>query len=134
MASDRDHGLARFQPVAAEAGVQRRTSPRFAVELDVSLGSQHNFYAGLAENLSAGGVFVATHMLKRVGERIELSIHLPDGTAPVRGIGEVRWVREYNEHSDVPPGMGIRFVEIDADSNRAIAQFLQRREPLFYED
>src|SRR5690349_13072711 len=99
--ADGDHGLARFQPAAVDSGIQRRTSPRFAVELDVSLGSEHNFYAGLAENLSAGGVFVATHMLKPVGERVELSIHLPDSDHPVCGIGQVRWVREYNEQSDV---------------------------------
>ena len=38
----------------------RRTSPRFDVELEVSLASESNFYVGLTENISAGGLFVAT--------------------------------------------------------------------------
>ncbi|HEU5076246.1 MAG TPA: hypothetical protein VFU02_18765, partial [Polyangiaceae bacterium] len=44
------------------SGRDHRIDPRAAVELDVSLGSDHNFYAGFVENLSAGGVFVATHL------------------------------------------------------------------------
>lgn len=135
MAADQEHGVARFQPAIAEpSGVQRRTAPRCSVELDVSLGSEHNFYAGLAENLSVGGIFVATHMLKPVGECIELSIHLPDRDKPVCGVGEVRWVREYNERSDVPPGMGIRFIELEGEGYQAIERFLARREPLFYDE
>jgi uncharacterized protein (TIGR02266 family) len=133
MAADHQ-GLARFQPPTIDYGTQRRTAPRFAVELDVSLGSEHNFYAGLAENLSAGGVFVATHLLKPVGAHMELSIHLPGREEPVRGLGEVRWVREYNETSDTPPGMGIRFIELNAADEQAIGRFLQTRDPLFYDD
>ena len=113
---------------------QRRASPRYAVELDVSLGSDHNFYAGFVENMSAGGVFVATHMIKPVGERLEISIHLPDSEVVVRGIGEVRWIREYSEQSNVPPGMGVRFAELEPGSLEAIEAFLAQREPLFFDD
>lgn len=112
---------------------QRRAHPRFSVDLDVNFGSDHNFYAGFAENLSAGGIFVATHMLKPVGEILEINIHLPDGAA-IRGKGEVRWIREYNERSNVPPGMGIRFVELAAGSTEAIESFLRRRDPMFFDD
>ena len=113
---------------------QRREHPRYRVDLDVSLGSDHNFYVGLVENLSAGGVFVATHLLKPVGEVIELAIHLPDSSDVVSGTGEVRWIREYAENSDTPPGMGIRFLELAEGSHEAIERFLARREPLFFED
>lgn len=114
--------------------VKRRAEPRFAVELDVSLGSDHNFYGGLSENLSVQGVFVATHLLKPVGQLIELSIFLPERPEPVRGIAEVRWVREYNEQSDTPPGMGLRFVELESGSAEAIGRFLTQREVFFYDD
>src|SRR5688572_25246860 len=90
----------------------RRTHARYGVDLDVSVGSDHNFYGGFAENLSAGGIFVATHLLKPVGSVVELSIRLPAPGAPVRGVGEVRWIREYNDASDTPPGMGIRFTSL----------------------
>jgi uncharacterized protein (TIGR02266 family) len=103
------------------------------VDLDVSLGSDHNFYAGFAENLSAGGVFVATHLLRPVGEKVEICVHLPDG-AEVRAMGEVRWVRVFNADSDMPPGMGVRFLELKAGCEAAIEGFLVRREPIFYDD
>lgn len=116
------------------AAAQRRGYHRYHVELDVSLGSEHNFYVGLSENLSMGGVFIATHQLKPVGERLEISIFLPNREEAVRGVGEVRWVREYNERSDMPPGLGLRFVDLDAPSKAAIEQFLKDREPMFYDD
>lgn len=113
---------------------RRRAHTRFAVDLDVSIGSDHNFYAGFAENLSCGGIFVATHLIKPVGSTIELSIHLPNAEATVRGIGQVRWIREFNESSNVPPGMGIRFIELEPGSEHAIVSFLCERDPLFFDD
>ena len=120
--------------VAPEAeSDHRREHSRFSVDLDVTIGSDHNFYAGFAENLSAGGVFIATHKLKPVGSKIELSINLPDG-AQVRALGEVRWVRVFNEQSDTPPGMGVKFDEVAPSSAEAIQGFLARRDPLFFDD
>ncbi len=116
------------------APMQRREHPRFGVDLEVNLGSDHNFYAGFAENISAGGIFVATHKLRPEGETIELTIRLPFAAQPVRGRGEVRWIREYNELSNTPPGMGIRFVELEPGSLEAIQSFLRQRDPLFFDD
>lgn len=115
------------------AGAHRRGHQRFSVDLDVSLGSDHNFYSGFAENLSVGGVFVATHQLRPVGEVVEVCIHLPDGTE-VRASGEVRWVRLFNADSDMPPGMGLRFGTLEPACNEAIERFLGHREPIFYDD
>jgi uncharacterized protein (TIGR02266 family) len=112
----------------------RREHPRIAVELEVSLGSEHNFYAGLAENLSAGGVFIATHQLQKVGSKIDLSLRLPDSADVFTLVGEVRWVRVYNEHSDSPPGLGIRFEHLTPEATVAIHRFLGLREPLFFDD
>jgi uncharacterized protein (TIGR02266 family) len=113
---------------------QRRQNPRFRVELDVTLGSDHNFYAGLTENLSAGGVFVATHLVKSIGESIELSIRVPETQELIEATGVVRWTRDYNESSDVSPGMGIQFVHVDPAANEIIHGFLSRRDPLLFDD
>lgn len=113
--------------------VTRRAHGRLAVDLDVSLGSEHNFYAGLTENLSVGGVFVATHLLRGLGEAVEICVHLPDRTE-VRAMGQVCWVRVFNAESDTPPGMGLRFLEIAPESRQAIETFARQREPLFFEE
>jgi uncharacterized protein (TIGR02266 family) len=119
---------------AATEAVARREHSRFSVDLDVTVSSEHNFYAGFVENMSVGGIFIATHQLKPVGERLEFSVHLPGHDAPIRGVGEVRWVRVYSEASNVPPGMGIKFDPLDAASQRAIEDFLAQRDPLFYDE
>jgi uncharacterized protein (TIGR02266 family) len=113
---------------------QRRVAPRFKVELDVSLGSDHNFYVGFVENMSVGGVFIATHMLRAVGDVFELAVHLPNSDAIVKGIGEVRWIREYSERSNVPPGMGVRFIQLESGCQEIIEKFLASREPMFFDD
>lgn len=112
----------------------RREHARYSVDLEVSVTSEHNFYAGFVENLSVGGVFIATHQLKPVGERLEFSVRLPNLEHAIRGTGEVRWVRVYSEGSDVPPGMGIKFDALDEASQRSIESFLAQREPLFYDE
>ncbi|MDF3071977.1 MAG: Signal recognition particle receptor protein FtsY [Polyangiaceae bacterium] len=112
---------------------RRREHSRFHVDLDVTVGSDHNFYAGFAENLSAGGVFIATHKLKPVGSKIELTINLPDGVQ-LRAEGEVRWIRVFNELSDTPPGMGVKFNDLADASVSLIQGFLERRDPLFFDD
>lgn len=118
----------------AQKGNNRRRHPRFEVEMDVTIGSEHNFYAGLTENLSAGGVFVATHLLKPIGEVVEVSIRVPETDETVKGRGVVRWIREYNESSDAGPGMGIQFEKLEGDSKAVIERFLARRDPLLYDD
>jgi len=80
-----------------------------------------------------GGIFIATHQLKPVGSRLEFSVNLP-GREPIKGSGEVRWVRVYSEASNVPPGMGIKFDQLEPAAVRAIEAFLAQREPLFYDE
>jgi uncharacterized protein (TIGR02266 family) len=112
----------------------RREHERFSLDLQVSVLSEHNFYAGLAENISAGGLFIATHQLQRVGSRIELSLRMPESDEVFQIVGEVRWVRLYNEHSDTSPGLGVRFTELPPGAAAAISRFLDQREPLFFDD
>jgi uncharacterized protein (TIGR02266 family) len=112
----------------------RRRAPRFSVDLDVTMSSDHNFYAGFAENISAGGLFVATYVKRPRGDRMEIVINIPGHPEPIRAVGEVRWLREYHEHSNVPPGLGVRFVELPESDARVIENFLKDREPLFYDD
>ncbi len=115
-------------------GADMRRHPRYRVELDIDFGTEHNFYAGFVENLSAGGVFIVTHRVRPIGAIIQFTIQLPTRNRPVTGLGEVRWVREYNEETGTEPGMGLRFVEISHDDNELIRNFVERRDPIFYDE
>jgi len=112
----------------------RREHDRFSVELEVDVLNEHNLYAGLAENISAGGLFIATHKLQQVGSKIELALRMPGSEAEYQIVGEVRWVRLYNEASDTSPGLGVRFLELPPGAAAAIERFVAQREPLFFDD
>ena len=95
--------------------------------------SESQLYTGFSENLSEGGVFMATHAVRPIGEKVELTLMLPE-TKPIRMVAEVRWLREYADQNDSPPGMGLRFVALGGEVARVIRRFLAQRAPLFYEE
>jgi uncharacterized protein (TIGR02266 family) len=112
----------------------RRVHSRHDIAIDVTLESESNFYMGLTENLSAGGLFIATHTLRPLGTAIDVTLQLPGPGDPVRVRGTVRWIREYSETSDAGPGMGLRFDDITDENANVIRQFLAERDPLFYDE
>ena len=112
--------------------VQRRAAARVALCAEITLGSDSNFFTGFTNDLSEGGVFVATVNLLPIGTQIDLAFNLPGGPK-IEGKGEVRWLREFDEKTpDAFPGMGIRFLDVPATSVGAIHAFTAQREPLFF--
>lgn len=113
-----------------------RASERFDLEVKVDLESDHNFYTGLTQNISAGGLFIATHVLRKIGDRITLNFVLPGSDKPVAVETEVRWIRENTalQKVDGSTGMGVRFINLSPEASAAINKFLQSRDSLFYDD
>ncbi len=112
----------------------RRQHARFPLEIEVTFASEHNFFTGFAENISEGGLFIATHQLKEVGARFNVKFSLAGVEEPFDILCEVRWIRPYHEGLDVPAGMGVRFVELDESTAAAVTAFIRTREPIFYDD
>jgi uncharacterized protein (TIGR02266 family) len=125
--------LARAHPMP-DAKVEVTRAHRLDVELQVDILSDSNFYAGFTENVSAEGIFVATHVLQPIGSIVEMSVQFPGQRGPVRVRGEVRWVREYSQASDACPGMGIRFEQLSPTDDVLVREFLAKREPLFFDE
>ncbi|MFW5925383.1 MAG: TIGR02266 family protein [Myxococcota bacterium] len=112
----------------------RRHHRRVELETDVSFESDSNFFTGFMEDVSEGGLFLATYQLEPIGTVIETTFHLPDGHI-VHARGQVRWIRDpRNDTSDARPGMGIQFDELLPEDRRAIQAFIEARSPLFYEE
>ncbi len=109
-----------------------RRQTRYEVDLQVTVDSQHNFFAGAATNLSASGIFVATHIVQPIGTRVDFTVHLGDRL--VKGVGEVRWIRPADYEAGEPAGMGILFVDLDPEDDIAVKEFLLSRNPLVYSE
>ena len=124
---------------AAQAGaspVHQRQAERHDVEVSVDLESDTNFYTGLTRNISTGGLFIATHQIRRVGDRIRLKFKLPGAAQPVEVETEVRWIRENSSlhRSDGASGMGVRFIDLSPTAQSEIQRFIDSRDSLFYDD
>jgi len=110
-----------------------RVVPRIALEADIGYQSENQFYTGFSEDISEGGLFIATYDFKPIGTRISLTFTLPNGHV-VMATGTVRWVREVNLLTpNVMPGMGIKFDELAVDDKSQIDQFLVTSSPMFFE-
>ncbi len=119
----------------ADSDDNRRRFVRTEYQLEVSLERESTFYNRFTENISAGGLFIATHDTRPLGEIIEMSFTIPDRKDPITVQGEVRWLREYREdNTDMVPGMGVRFINLTDSDEKDIVKFIASREPEFFDD
>jgi len=111
-----------------------RQAERHELEINVDFESESNFYTGLTQNISTGGIFLATHAPKRVGDHVRLRFMLPGAPRPIEVDTEVRWLRHASSlhRSDGPPGMGLRFLSLSAEDADVIQRFLDNRDSLYY--
>lgn len=123
----------KIDPHDEDVKIYRREFKRIEVSLGLTMTSESNFFVGFADNISDGGLFVATQQLVTEGSEVELELRLPDGGEPVRARAEVRWQRHAQ---DLPngalPGFGARFIDLPEESRARLDAFLKEREPLFY--
>ena len=112
----------------------RRSLTRLAIEADIGFQSDSNFFTGFTEDISSGGIFIATFEIQPIGSRLQVNFTLPDGYL-VSTPGIVRWVREYNElATESEPGMGVQFDGLGGEDQSAINKYLEHREPIFYDE
>ena len=113
-----------------------RQAARHELEINVDFESDSNFYTGLTQNISTGGIFLATHAPKKVGDHVVVRFMLPGVSQPIVIDTEVRWLRHSSSlhRSDGPPGMGLRFLSLTAEQATQIQRFIDNRDSLYYDD
>ncbi|MCP4605418.1 MAG: hypothetical protein GY847_33675 [Proteobacteria bacterium] len=115
-------------------GAERRATRRMAIEADIGFQSETNFFMGFTEDISTGGLFIATYDTSEIGSSLNINFTLPSGYL-VSAEGIVRWVREYNELTpDTMPGMGVQFTNLAIEDKEAIHTFTAERQPIFYDE
>ncbi len=112
-----------------------RQHERAPLDVEVTLESEHNFYSGIANDISEGGVFVATVVPPAVGSEISFALRLHDAESPSWHVtGVVRWIRSVDAACDgCPPGCGIQWRAIPATALKEIADFVAQRDTILYE-
>ncbi len=106
----------------------RRKHPRTPLSLLVQyrFNSFEEFLAEYASNISLGGMFIRTSEPREEGAMIYLQFSLKDGSKLIEGLGKVVRVNP----AGVPgrePGMGVEFVNFDAESGALIEEICSHR-------
>lgn len=116
---------------ASASGAERRVQERVELEVDIGLHSATQFYAGLSNDISEGGIFVSTVKPMPVGSELSISFVLPGGhTVTTRG--RVAWLST-PRGDDGRPGMGVRFERLEDQHRHAIEKFLRYRPAMLHE-
>jgi uncharacterized protein (TIGR02266 family) len=119
-------------PQSVASPDERRQYTRIELEVEIDFIGLDNFYSGFTEDISEGGLFVATYELKALGTEFDLVFSLPDGYE-IKTRAVVRWLRDpHNVTEDSHPGMGLQFIDLAPEHRRAIESFTRQREPIFY--
>ncbi len=105
------------------------SAPRIALERKISLRFPHfqGFLTEYCSNISITGMFIESSEPRPPGQILDFELNLIDGLKLIRGTGEVVWVRATDEGPQLPAGMGIRFLRLDAESRRLIRWAVEKQ-------
>lgn len=108
----------------AQTWTESRSVIRHLLEIEVVVEHDGAKSAGFTENMSTGGVFVATYLAAKAGSKVEVTLTMRDGET-VRLAGEVRWQRPSS--SERWPGIGVKFDDSGAEHEARMHRLLSLR-------
>jgi len=108
---------------------KRREDPRVDVDLEVQYRTAQEFTAAYAKNISGGGVFIRTQQPLPLNSEVQVRFTLPGVSRPFVVRGLVVWTNPYPSRSSFPPGMGIKFMELEPEAKEIIARFVKEKLP-----
>jgi type IV pilus assembly protein PilZ len=108
---------------------KQRSEPRADVELEVQYRTAQEFTAAYAKNISGGGIFIKTPQPLPLNRDVQIRFTLPGIPRKFVLQGLVVWSNPHPSRSSFPPGMGIKFMDLDPEVKTIIAKFVTERLP-----
>jgi uncharacterized protein (TIGR02266 family) len=111
--------------------IEQRKHARLGVSVAVDFHSGHNFFKGRTQDVSLGGLFIATEVPLPVGTVIEVTMDMTTGVKPqlFRASADVMWVKTAPDGAT--QGVGVRFKALSTSAQRAFEVFMALRKPLY---
>ena len=107
-----------------------RRAPSMHLDVDLTLDSASNFYAGLDPAHPPRGVFVARDKPAAIGSPVSVHLRLP-GNAHCYLLGIVYWTQKPEwQHPLQTRGIGIELVEPQPEDLERIEAFVDTRAPI----
>ncbi len=113
------HILPALAPHLFPDSFNRRSSPRVALAVTVSIRVDNVIASAVSSNVSKGGIFLRTMTPHPVGKRMRIRFRLPGGRGEIEAEVMVAW-------SDARSGMGLQFVTIGSDAQAQLDEFVDR--------
>ena len=109
-------------PESVSQGPDRR-----AVRVSLTFEDFRSFITQYASHISMGGMFIGTRTPLPPGTLCKLDVRLKSGDGLIGGLGEVVWTRDRPQGPERPPGMGVRFRELEEASRDLVFAIVDRR-------
>jgi Tfp pilus assembly protein PilZ len=111
----------------AETWTEMRSVIRHLLEIEVVVEAEGVRHVGFTENMSTGGVFVATYLATRPFSKLTVTLTMRGGET-LRLAGEVRWQRPAS--SERWPGIGVKFEDSGPEHDARMNRLLSLRDRL----
>ncbi len=115
--------MSNYSDMPAEGNDKRLKS-----EMRVYYGpTQQTVLSGFSLDLSTGGLYLKTEYAFKVDENLMLIFSLPEQEKTISCKARVAWVNaeENPRKPELPPGVGVQFVDLTLDAAKSIRRFLE---------
>jgi len=126
--SDRPEGGGIQAPAPdPKSGQDRRRAQRILINLEVDYHCEETFLFAYITDLSTLGIFVRTNNPEPPGTHLNLSFTLPGDQRQLDVEGEVIWINPFRpgDLSNLNPGMGVRFLDLEQEQRRALRRLIR---------
>jgi len=100
-----------LEPIAERVPIERK--------IDLNFPTFEGMVTGVSSNLSTSGMFIQSNSPEGAGTEFAFALRI-DEWSPIQGSAKVIWVRPQTESPERPAGMGVQFLDLDAQSRRMI--------------
>ena len=104
--------------------ITTRDDQRVKKTLSLTYKDQESFVSAYTSNLGKGGLFIKTPNPLPEGESFILKLKLPGLVEALKINCEVIWVNKDESRTDMPVGMGLRFVNMDKNERLLLDKYI----------
>ena len=103
----------------------RRKTPRTSTVIQVDYHTTDSLFRNFVDDISTGGIFIATPKPLEPGTQLRLEFLLPGCNYPIRVNGEVMWNRDTCDMGR-RRGMGVKFDSLSPSAKDKINTIIKR--------
>lgn len=100
-----------LEPIEKRVPIERK--------IDLRFDNFEGLVTGVSTNLSASGMFIQSSNPEPADTEFVFALRIEEWS-PIQGTAKVAWTRLQSEGPERPAGMGVKFLDLDAQSRRMI--------------